>query len=67
MVPLYNVLMLIIVVGNNVSELTLSKINVVILLDGTDLLVFNLFNSFIAFNPSGVAADPRPNKFARIF
>lgn len=66
-VPLYNVRMLIIVVGNKVSELTFNSIKVVILLEGDPLLGLIFCSSLIAFNPSGVAADPRPNRFASIF
>ena len=57
----------IIVVGSKVSPLIFNKINVIILLDATSLSSFKSCKDFIAFNPNGVDALPRPNKFEVIF
>lgn len=57
----------IIVVGTRVTPHVLITKNVIILLLAVSFSLFNVCIDSIAFKPNGVAAFPRPNKFAIIF
>lgn len=62
-----NILRLITVVGNMVTDDVFITIKVIILREATSLFLFNSFNFSIAFMPNGVAAFPSPNIFITIF
>ena len=62
----FNTRRLITVVGIIVTDDVLIIRKVIMLREATLLSLFNLFNSFMAFNPNGVAAFPKPNIFIMI-
>lgn len=56
-----------IVVGIICSADVFKTQNKIMLWEAQDLLLFDFLNFFIALNPNGVAALPRPNKLADTF
>lgn len=59
-------LMAITVVGISVKPDVVITRNVIILLEASFLLWFSSLSDFIAFNPNGVAAFPKPKRFIMI-